>query len=121
MTTAAFSDGVRPLGTFSDYDGMLAAMRARVRELQIKGEDFDADRRAACAADWHDIYGPIVRRARHLLHYPQGSVGDGAIEISAAFTQRFIRAPDVHTARPDRPEMATNPKTRTDGAMAKVK
>jgi hypothetical protein len=31
----------RALAEFSDYAGMLAAIRARVRELQIAGADFD--------------------------------------------------------------------------------
>ena len=31
----------RTIAEFSDYDGMLAAVRARVRELQIKGAAFD--------------------------------------------------------------------------------
>lgn len=35
------ADAGRTLGTFTDYDGMLAAVRARVRELQVKGEEFD--------------------------------------------------------------------------------
>jgi hypothetical protein len=32
----------RTLAVFSDYDGMLAAVRTRVRELEIAGADFDA-------------------------------------------------------------------------------
>ena len=31
----------RTLGTFSDYDGLLTAVRMRVKELQIAGEAFD--------------------------------------------------------------------------------
>jgi hypothetical protein len=32
---------LREIAKFSDYDGLLAAIRIRVRELQIKGEAFD--------------------------------------------------------------------------------
>ena len=30
-----------PFGTFADYDSMLALVRARARELQVVGEQFD--------------------------------------------------------------------------------
>ena len=37
----AESEGLRVIAEFVDYPGMLAALRARVSELQISGERFD--------------------------------------------------------------------------------
>jgi hypothetical protein len=40
--TLSEGEGPRTLGQFSDYDGMLAAVRARAQELQVSGQEFDA-------------------------------------------------------------------------------